>query len=228
MPPRTRSKRSSDTLAAPNKRHCPASYAFDFGHDVLAKLVEFLSPLDALSLSTVSKGLYVAMDNRIWRTVLVTQCYVSPHAPRLRSKARDMLATILAKSRCVHCGGTDVAGCKIIRVHTEHYGKKLCKVCTSLPLYREISHDDAITRYRIEGWQLAAVPNRLLTSTWDREVALPYRQKMYNLQAILDLVEKLQSSAQEAKDQEIAHTAARQSFADKEFECISRPGLILT
>ncbi|OQR99654.1 hypothetical protein ACHHYP_05404 [Achlya hypogyna] len=225
MPPRTRSKRSSDAITTPTKRLCSdvPSNTFNFGPDVFAKLVHFLQPSDALSLSSVSKGLYAAMDNRIWRSLLVTQCHVKPEKLKPKTNARGMLATLLIKNRCEHCRNVYMTGCKTLRVHTEHYGKKLCKACTSLPLYREISQRDAIAQYGIEGWQLAPLPSRLISSGFNFEYEIAYQKKMYNLQAVLDLVQKVQSSAPEPKDQEIAHTAARQKFKLQHYQLHTLP-----
>ncbi|OQR99655.1 hypothetical protein ACHHYP_20215 [Achlya hypogyna] len=145
------------------------------------------------------------MDNAIWRAVLVSQCHVKPEKLKPKTKVRLMLATLLAKNRCNHCGDVPTEGCTTIRVHTENYGQKLCKTCFRLPLYQEISHGWAVREFGIEGWHLARLHCRVVANGFDR-------MKMYNRQAVIDLVQLLQSSPQEPEHQEIAHAAAVEKF----------------
>ncbi|OQS01772.1 hypothetical protein ACHHYP_00271 [Achlya hypogyna] len=113
----------------------------------------FLSPADALSLSSASKSLFVAMGAPIWRSVLVNQCNVKPEKLKPKTKVRLMVANLVAKHRCVHCGVACMSGLKTIRVKTEHFGKRLCPACTELPLFNEITHQDAVQEFGIEDAQ---------------------------------------------------------------------------
>ncbi|EQC25708.1 hypothetical protein SDRG_16446 [Saprolegnia diclina VS20] len=162
------------------------------GPNGFSHLAAFLEPIEALRLSSTSRTVHEAMDDVVWRTMLLDQCHVKPSLLKPRTQTRQMVATLSHKKSCAHCDRFMADGCRAIKVHTEHRGKKLCSSCFELPMFKEMSHMDAVAEYKFTYVELRELRYRFVT-TGDYEMGELYRKKMYNLQAVLDVAARMQS-----------------------------------
>ncbi|KDO25174.1 hypothetical protein SPRG_09449 [Saprolegnia parasitica CBS 223.65] len=160
--------------------------------DVFLHLLSFLQPNEALRLASTSLVLDRAMDDRVWRAMLLHQLQVQPSLLKPRTQTRKMVVNLAQKKSCEHCDRFMADGCRIIKVHTKHRGKRLCDSCFELPMFNEISHMDAIAEYKLTNKELRALRYRLVT-VGDYDLGERFKTTMYNLQAVLDLVAKLRS-----------------------------------
>ncbi|KDO25175.1 hypothetical protein SPRG_09450 [Saprolegnia parasitica CBS 223.65] len=183
------------TLERPNQNQkrakAVATAAIDaLGPNGFLHLSAFLEPMEALRLSRTSRTVHEAMDDSMWRAMLLHRCGVKPSLLKPRTQTREMVATLSHKKSCAHCDRFEVDGCRAIKVHTEHRGKKLCPTCFELPRFKEISHMDTVVTYV----ELRELRYRVVT-TGDYEMGELYRKRMYNLQAVLDLAARRRSSS---------------------------------
>ncbi|EQC25707.1 hypothetical protein SDRG_16445 [Saprolegnia diclina VS20] len=182
------------TTAPPAKRAKVAAVASieALSQDIFLHFATFLQPNEALRLASSSLVFDRAMDDNVWRAMLLHQCHVQPSLLKPRTQTRKMVMNLAQKKSCERCDRFMAHGCRIIKVHTKHRGKRLCDHCFELPMFKEISHMDAIAEYKLTHEQLRGLRHRLVTMG-DYDLGERFKTMMYNLQAVLDLVVKLRS-----------------------------------
>ncbi|KDO17814.1 hypothetical protein SPRG_16777 [Saprolegnia parasitica CBS 223.65] len=173
------SQPTNTTTPRPVKRAKTETVIETFGPDMLRSILAFLQPKDALNLSSASPALDAAIDKSVWRYVLLEQCGVEPTLLKPRTQLRKKVVGLVEKKSCHHCGhiGRTKQNLYMIKVFSQHHGKKLCGMCIQYPMYHEIGLQDARRRFKVAYSQLRTLPVRHVSTG-----------KMLNLQHVLDLV----------------------------------------